>query len=62
MARGKVTFNDDICKGCELCVSVCPKKIISLNKKIIKSKGIQSGIRNRSRTMYSLWKLCNYVS
>lgn len=39
MARGKVTFNEDICKGCELCVSVCPKKIISLNKKVINSKG-----------------------
>jgi 2-oxoglutarate ferredoxin oxidoreductase subunit delta len=39
MARGKVTFNEDICKGCELCVSVCPKKIISLNKNKINSKG-----------------------
>nr|WP_312578565.1 4Fe-4S binding protein [Sedimentibacter sp.] len=39
MVRGKVTFNDDICKGCELCVSVCPKKIISLNKNIINQKG-----------------------
>lgn len=39
MARGKVTFNEDICKGCELCVFVCPKKIISLNKEIINSKG-----------------------
>ncbi len=39
MARGKVTFNEDICKGCELCVSVCPKKIISLNKNTINQKG-----------------------
>lgn len=39
MAKGKVTFNEDICKGCELCVSVCPKKIISLNKNIINQKG-----------------------
>ena len=39
MAKGKVTFNEDICKGCELCVSVCPKKIISLNTEKINSKG-----------------------
>lgn len=39
MARGKVTFNENICKGCELCVSVCPKNILSLNKEIINSKG-----------------------
>ncbi|MBQ9097148.1 MAG: 4Fe-4S binding protein [Clostridia bacterium] len=25
----KVTFNEQKCKGCGLCVSVCPKKIIS---------------------------------
>ena len=39
MAKGKVTFNEDICKGCELCVSVCPKKIISLNADKINKKG-----------------------
>ena len=39
MAKGKVTFNDDACKGCELCVSVCPKKIIELNKEKINGKG-----------------------
>ncbi|WP_326908771.1 4Fe-4S dicluster domain-containing protein [Sedimentibacter sp. MB31-C6] len=39
MAKGKVTFNDDACKGCELCVSVCPKKIISLSKDKINKKG-----------------------
>jgi len=39
MAKGKVTFNEDACKGCELCVSVCPVKIIELNKEKINEKG-----------------------
>jgi len=39
MAKGKVTFNEDICKGCELCVAVCPVKIISLDKTTINKKG-----------------------
>ncbi|MBP7278907.1 MAG: 4Fe-4S binding protein, partial [Sedimentibacter sp.] len=39
MAKGKVTFNDDACKGCELCVAVCPVKIIELNKEKINNKG-----------------------
>ena len=30
----KVTFNEEKCKGCELCVSVCPKKIIALAERI----------------------------
>jgi 2-oxoglutarate ferredoxin oxidoreductase subunit delta len=39
MAKGKVTFNDDACKGCELCVQVCPVKIIELNSEKINVKG-----------------------
>lgn len=39
MAQGKVTFNSDICKGCELCVSVCPKHIISLDESKLNKKG-----------------------
>ena len=39
MAKGKVTFDDDACKGCELCVAVCPVKIIALNKEKINDKG-----------------------
>ena len=27
-----VSFNRDYCKGCELCISVCPKKILELEK------------------------------
>ena len=39
MAKGKVTFIDDACKGCELCVTVCPTKRIELNKEKINDKG-----------------------
>jgi 2-oxoglutarate ferredoxin oxidoreductase subunit delta len=26
----KVIFNEDRCKGCELCVNVCPKNLIRM--------------------------------
>ena len=39
MAKGKVTFNEDSCKSCELCVVDLPVKIISLNKEKINGKG-----------------------
>jgi 2-oxoglutarate ferredoxin oxidoreductase subunit delta len=39
MAKGLVTFNEDICKGCELCVVACPKKIIALDRSKINAKG-----------------------
>lgn len=35
---GTVTFNEARCKGCALCTTACPKKIISLSKRI-NSKG-----------------------
>lgn len=35
----KVTFDVDRCKGCGLCESVCPKKIIKLAKEKINKKG-----------------------
>jgi 2-oxoglutarate ferredoxin oxidoreductase subunit delta len=35
----KVTFNSDLCKGCGLCVAVCPKKILQIAKDKINAKG-----------------------
>jgi len=30
MAKGKVEFADALCKGCNLCVDACPKKILKI--------------------------------
>ena len=35
----KLTFNDPICKGCSLCIDVCPKKILRLSKEKLNDKG-----------------------
>jgi len=35
----KVTFKTDLCKGCGLCVAVCPRKIVLLDEKQINVKG-----------------------
>ncbi len=39
MAKGIVKFNEERCKGCELCVTVCPKKILALHKIKFNKKG-----------------------
>ena len=39
MAKFTVTFNGKECKGCELCVNACPKKIIALNQEITNDAG-----------------------
>ncbi len=35
----KVEFLEDRCKGCGLCVAVCPRKIILLRQDQLNSKG-----------------------
>ena len=35
----KVTFIEEKCKGCGLCVSVCPKQIIFMDKDRLNVKG-----------------------
>lgn len=39
MAKGKLTFEYAKCKGCELCVYVCPVKILELNMESVNIKG-----------------------
>lgn len=40
----KMTVDLSICKGCGLCVSVCPKKIISLDKSVLNGKGYHPAV------------------
>jgi 2-oxoglutarate ferredoxin oxidoreductase subunit delta len=35
----KITVNEAVCKGCELCVMACPKHIIALASERINDKG-----------------------
>ncbi len=36
---GRVTFDEDRCKGCELCTTVCPVKIVIMDTERINVKG-----------------------
>ena len=44
MAKGKVTFNEDICKGCGLCTTNCPMNIVVMDTKRINKKGYHPAI------------------
>lgn len=35
----KVTINEERCKGCGLCVNVCPKKVLVIAKDRLNAKG-----------------------
>ena len=36
---GKITVNEDLCKGCDMCIIACPTNLIELSKEKMNSKG-----------------------
>ncbi|HEX7364051.1 MAG TPA: 4Fe-4S binding protein [Dehalococcoidia bacterium] len=32
--KGSIEISQELCKGCELCISFCPKKLISTSDKL----------------------------
>ena len=34
-----VTVNEDVCKGCGLCIDACPKNIMEIDKSHLNKKG-----------------------
>lgn len=46
----KVIFDEEKCKGCGLCETVCPKQIIALSKDKINQKGYHpAGVTDESK-------------
>jgi 2-oxoglutarate ferredoxin oxidoreductase subunit delta len=44
MARGTITINNERCKGCELCTTVCPQHVIFMAEDIFNSKGYHPAV------------------
>jgi len=36
----RITIQEDLCKGCELCVSFCPKNCLAMTSDRINAKGL----------------------
>jgi 2-oxoglutarate ferredoxin oxidoreductase subunit delta len=39
LAKGRVHFREERCKGCELCTTVCPVNIVKMDKERINQRG-----------------------
>ncbi len=39
MILAKLTFKEELCKGCGLCVNACPKKLLQLSRDRLNQKG-----------------------
>ena len=39
MAKNRIAVDEDVCKGCVLCIDVCPKQILEPDKAKINQKG-----------------------
>lgn len=40
----KIIVDENVCKGCSMCVNACPKKIIELAKDKINAKGYHPAV------------------
>ena len=56
MAKAKVNINQEFCKGCGLCVNICPKKILVIGNDF-NSKRLLSGYYDGRRAMHMVWLL-----
>lgn len=46
----KVTFDEERCKGCKLCVSVCPKQIVIVDTDKFNLKGFHpAGVKEMEK-------------
>jgi len=43
-AKHQLTFAEHLCKGCDLCVHVCPKKILRLSEERVNAKGYKPAV------------------
>jgi 2-oxoglutarate ferredoxin oxidoreductase subunit delta len=44
MARGRIEVSQALCKGCELCTTVCPKDLISMAMDHFTPKGYHPAV------------------
>jgi 2-oxoglutarate ferredoxin oxidoreductase subunit delta len=44
VAKGRILVEDTLCKGCELCTTVCPKDLISMAADRFTPKGYHPAI------------------
>lgn len=40
----KITVDENVCKGCGLCVNACPKQLLELSKDKINNKGYHPAV------------------
>lgn len=39
MAKGTIVIDEERCKGCELCTTVCPQDVIRMDSSTLNAKG-----------------------
>ena len=61
MAKAKVVIRKDRCKGCELCISVCPKHILAIDDTEVNINGYHA-VNIIAEEECIAWQLRHYVS
>jgi len=46
--KGRIEINRELCKGCEICIFFCPKKLIALSDELNAAGYLPSAFNNDS--------------
>lgn len=46
MAKGTVIIDQERCKGCDLCTTVCPQQVLEVDDKLLNPKGYHPAMLN----------------
>lgn len=61
MAHGTILIEAERCKGCELCLSACPKNIIELDQNRLNAKGYHPAMLNDPDNLCTGCAICAVI-
>ncbi len=61
MLKGTIIIDQERCKGCGLCILVCPQHVISLNESFFNAKGFHPAILNEDAASCTGCSVCAVI-
>jgi 2-oxoglutarate ferredoxin oxidoreductase subunit delta len=61
MLKGTIIIDQERCKGCGLCILVCPQHVISLNESFFNAKGFHPANLNENGAACTSCSVCAVI-
>jgi 2-oxoglutarate ferredoxin oxidoreductase subunit delta len=61
MAHGTIVIDEERCKGCELCTTVCPQQVITMNWEVLNGKGYHPALLSDTESRCTGCAICAVI-